>query len=266
MATSISVPYSILTDTSAIQESWSPDQGAQATLKFKCAWSDRYQLIRDLVGTYTGTPPSTVVRVPPFRYPDSSNMFVTSIASVEPFGRPTLWSSVGLGWTTRSKAIVTANFGVPHWDFSGSDAYTKITFNASGEFLTLPETSLKFSDGTPTNTPIGILIPQIEITLEKNRLPFLPVYAMAQCVGKVNSGAVTIAGYTFAAGYLLFAAGQSNYQIDATGNIAYSQEYKMTYRAQPWNYYYHPAGTGFQPVTDLSGDPPYGSVDFSILP
>jgi hypothetical protein len=255
-----------LSDPQGIVETWDPQNGATATIKFKCLWDDRYQLVQDLVGTWKGTPPSSVIRVPPFRYPDSPNLFCSSIQSIEPFGKPTIWSTIGLPWITRKYAIVTATFSVPHWDFSGPDAYTKITFNASGEFLTVPETSTHFGDGTPTNSPIGILIPQIEISVERNRMPYLPVAAMASCVGRVNSAAYTIAGYVFQPGYLLFSAGQSNVQADASGQISYSQEYKFLYRSVQWNYFLHPAGTGFQPVTDLAGNPPYDSTDFSVLP
>lgn len=266
MASTLSVPYAVLLDPGAVTESWDKDSGAQAVVKFRCLWDDRYQLVKDLVGTYTGTPPSTVIRVPPYRYPASTNLFCTAIDSIEQRGKPVIWTGIGLPWVTRKYAIVTARFSVPFWDFDGPDAYTKISFSSSGEFLTIPETSMTFSDGTPTNTPIGMLIPQMEITYERNRLPFPPVYAMATCQGRVNNAPFQVGGFPFNTGYLLFMSGKSDYQIDATGQIAYSQEYKFLARSVPWNWFLHPSGTGFQPVTDRSGAAPYDSADFTILP
>ncbi len=267
MATIISVPFSVSTDEDAIKESWDPSNGPQAIVKFHVSWANRYQFVKDMIGTFVGTPPSTITRTVPFRYPPSPNMFAVGIEDISPLGKPIPMPGIGLPWMARQTAVVIVRFGVPQWNVTGNDAYTKVTFAASGEFLSVPETSVKFSsDGTVPNTTIGFLMPQMEITVTRSRMPFLPIAAMLQCEGKINNAPYQILGIPFDTGKLLFVAGQSDFQQDATGQIAYSQEYKFLARSINWNMFLRPDGGGFDTVTDLSNNPVYGSANFNTLP
>ncbi len=266
MAAIISVPFAVSTDEDAVTESWDPSNGAQAKVKFHVTWANRLQFVKDMVGTFAGTPPSTITRTVPFRYPPSPNLFAVGIDSISPLGKPIPMPGIGLPWMARQTAVVTVRFGVPQWTTTGNDAYTKVTFAASGENLTLPETAYAFGDGTPTNLAVGKLMAQMEITVTRSRMPFLPVQAMLTCEGKVNSAAYQILGVPFAAGKLLFVAGQSDFQLDATGAIAYSQEYKFLARPIEWNKFVRPDGGGFDTLLDRSSAPVYDPADFNILP
>jgi hypothetical protein len=256
-----------------ITESWTQDSGPQATVRFKCFWDDRYVFCQQLLGTWQGTPPNTVHRTPPFRYPPSPNLFCMSIDKIEEHGKPFIPFGMVLPWMARKFAIVTATFYVPKYGVDGADAYSKTTFACSGEFLTLPETTYRFQDGTPTNTPIGVMIPQLEITVTKYKLPFLPIAAMLALEGRVNAFDFQIQGVPFPAGTLLFMSGTSDYEIDMLGNVAYTQEYKFIAKPIPWNFFLHPNRTsGWRnvfgpPSWDGSGfTQPYPQGDLSNLP
>lgn len=264
MALVISVDYTVMIDD-GIQESNPPD-GPRATVKFKCLWDQRYQMVRDLVGTWVVSG-SSVVRTPPYRYPESPNLICTSIDLIEPFGKPYIPAGFALPWIAKKYAVITAGFTVPTWTPDGPSAYSTIQFGASGEFLTLPETTYRFSDGTPTGTPIGLLVPQMEISVTRHRMPTVPVSQMFGLQGKINNAAYSISGYSFAAGTLLFMPGASTIEADTAGTLSYACEYKFIARTFNWNYYLHPnRTTGFAEVTDGSGNKPYSAGDFSTLP
>lgn len=271
MASTISVPYTIIADE-GITESYSPDDGPRATVRFKCLWSDHAQLARDLIGTSTSTGTS-IIRVAPFQYPSNPYLYCRSISSVRPLGKKLIpLAGIGLPWITGKYAIVEAVFWRPPFSFDGLDgpygqAWTTIQFGASGEFMTLPDSTYRFGDGTPTNTPIGKVVGQIEINVKRYFMPYLPIAQIASLLGKVNNAAYTIGGYSFPAGTLLFAGGPSEFANDTAGNITQDVEYKFVYRAVSWNKYYHPnRTTGWDTVTDGSGNPPYDSGDFTTLP
>jgi hypothetical protein len=244
-----------------------PREGPTAVVRFKTLWNDHYQFCRDLIGIWTGTAPSNISRVAPFQYPPSPNLICTEIESIVPLGKTIVPAGLSLPWIARKYAVITARFSVPSWSPFGDTPYYKINFGASGEFLTIPETTYRFNDGTPTNTPIGILIPQLEITYTRYRVPFPPIVQMMMCEGKVNNGPFNIGGFVAAAQSLLFMAGHLEVTADSFGNMSYECEYKFLYKYVPWNWFFHPnRTTGFALVTDGNGNAPYGTADFSILP
>jgi hypothetical protein len=265
MATTLSVPFTIMVQD-GIRERWA-STGPTATVKFKCLWTDRYRLAQELVGTSVAAG-NQIIRVVPFAYPTSPNLFCMPDLDIEPHGKPIRESS---GWLSYKYAIVTANFGTPPYSFDNSDPsgkpWTVTNMDVGGEFLTLPGSTYRFPDGTPTNTPIGKVIPQVTFSLKRHWMPYLPVGEMLTLVGKVNDASFDIGGFACPEGTLLFMAGPNDRQTDTTGSVTQEVQYKLVYRSVPWNFYLHPNRTsGFQAVTDGNGDPPYESGDFTILP
>jgi hypothetical protein len=266
------VPFTIMTPPygdDGIMETV-PETGPEARIKFKCLWSDHYALAQGLLGYQVSTPPSNIVYTGPYSYPPSPQLLCVAIERIEQIGKYLPFfnqNAAGLPWIARKKAIVTAVFRRPQRQGFTTSGYYSFSFAGGGEFLTLPETTYRFGDGTPTNTPIGRLIPQAEITVTRYKMGFLPDKYMIQCTGNLNNAPYTIGYNTYATGSLLFMPGNSTFDADSLGNLTYQVEYKFMFRPINWNYYLHPnRTTGFAIVTDGNGNPPYPSTSFEILP
>ncbi len=267
----ITVPYTIMWDNGIIESN--PEDGPAAIVKFKCLWSDHYTLVQQLLGLVSGAPPHNVTPTAPFAYPPSPNLWCTSVDSIEPLGRPYiipnnyLGQTLGLPWITRKRAIVTARFTRPPYLPTATGPYWSLSFAGAGEFLTLPETTYRFGDGTPTNTPIGFIIPQAEITVTRFRMPFIPDQVIASLLGSINAYPFQIGYNIYPKGSLMFMVGATNLLVDVFGNITYTVEYKFMYRPVDWNKYFHPdRTTGFATVTDGNGNPPFAYLDYEVLP
>jgi hypothetical protein len=279
MAFSISVPYTIVVDSGVVStgiHEGAPREGPWAEVKFRCYWNDRYQLCSDLLGTWivAGT---TVIRTPAFLYPAAPQLFCTDIMDITPMGKPIVPRFLFLPWVSRQLATVTARFTIPGYTQDGSDqsaqAFTRVSMSTTGEFLTLPQTTYRFADSTPTFTPVGFMIPQITFTWQRFKLPIIPAVAMAAMCGKVNSDSFKLTrDFTAAPGTVLFMPGD----VQPDGNVqamfvfeygypfSYTANYIFMWKPIPWNYFLHPDRTsGFQVVTDGSGNPPYQPVPFT---
>lgn len=266
------VPFTIMTppygDEGIIESN--PETGPEARVKFKCLWSDHYRLVQGLLGYQTSAPPANIVYTGPYSYPPSPQLLCTSVERIQGLGKYLPFfnqNAAGIPWIARKKAIVTAVFRRPQWQGFNSSGFFSISLAGGGEFLTIPETTYRFADGTPTNTPIGIVLPQSEITVTRYRMGFIPDQYIDLLLGKVNNAAFTIGWNTYPPGTLLFMPGNSQFDADVLGQVTYQVEYKFMRRPIEWNKCLHPnRTTGFATVTDGNGAPPYGSANFDILP
>ncbi|OWY59930.1 hypothetical protein B7486_71915, partial [cyanobacterium TDX16] len=142
----------------------------------------------------------------------------------------------------------------------------------SGEFITFPQSSYRFVDGsgTPTMQPIGRRVPIETIRVRRYRLPYAPQAESAAIVGTINENPYQIGRYTYPAGTLLYGGCDTTEDFDSLGNYNVEAEFKFSYRPINWNFYMHPDGiSGYLLVTDdgtLGGNPPYEYGDFTILP
>jgi hypothetical protein len=278
MAQVISVPFAIdMSDYAngmGISEA-NPPGDPQATVVFKCYAADHLRLVQDLLGTVVPAQPTTtgpaIVRNYPFIYPIGRNLIARSIDRIEFFGKPMPIPGVPLPWLWRQLARVTCRFGLPAWFQDNSDPskqpYTTTSISLGAEFLTLPDTTYVFPSGTPTTTPIGMLMPQATINVKRHMMPFIPILAVFPFIGYVNVAPVFFAGFACAAGTLLFQGFSSTLTADPTGNITYDIEYVFGYRPRPWNQFLSPNPTeGWAVPTDGSGNPVYPSADFTQIP
>jgi hypothetical protein len=268
MATTLTTPATIFAD-SGITEANPPGEPS-AVVKFKCAVDDRYALIKELLGSSSASG-KTIVRTYPFQYPPSPNLICQSIESITAIGPPVILRGLTLPWLWKKEAIVTARFGAPAWFGDTSDPsgqpYTTTTFQISGEKVTAPQSTYKFSGGIPTNAPIGITIPIMQISMKRYMLPYAPIAEIASVAGYVNDAPLSFGDEVFAEGTVLFLGGDVEITHDTLGNVMYSCGYSMSWRYIPWNNFLHPDGTsGWQPVADGNGDPPYPPGDLSSLP
>jgi hypothetical protein len=245
-----------------------PDNGPTATVRFKVYWQDRISFVQQLLGFWSGAPPTSVSYVGPYRYPLSMNLLCTSVNSMVPHGKPIYDPAQGKPWLVKTFCIVEATFTRPAWQGVTSGGYFSITFGAGGEAFTLPETVYRFGDGTPTATPLGIIVPQAEITVKRFRMPFIPDQQVATLLATpLNNAPFQIGNNVYPAGTLLFSNGDSSTESDVLGNLTYTFDYRFLYKSINWNYSFHPdRTTGWASITDGNGNPPFQSGDFNILP
>lgn len=272
MASVLSVPVTIaqMGNQTGISEAYPAYRQPSATVVFTCAASDRFQLLQDLAGTVVASG-NNVIRTYPYQYPPSPNLICVAIQSIEFYGKPQLLPGLSLPWLARSRCKVTAQFGLPAWFQGNQDPsgqpYTTTSFSITGEKLTLPETTYTFPSGWPTNTPVGIDMPQANISLKRHQMPIVPVSLAFPLIGKVNLSPVTLAGFSCAAGTVLFMGFNSTLTADVLGNVTYDVEYSLSYRPRPWNQFLSPDPTeGWAIPLDGSSNPVFQSGDFSTLP
>lgn len=282
MADSISVPFAVMAD-SGLQEGWDAETGGWATVKFKCAWDDRIQLVKDLTGTASYTLPSggggpQLIAQFPYRYPGSPNLWCRAIESIVPFGRPKMLAWPPLNkWLAREEAIVTARFG--YFPFTGPDPidnqgqtdasgkpYTSTSVQLSAEIATIPDFSLRFPDDVPNSTPFPIIVPQAQITFKRYMIPYLPIAEMLSILGCVNGGPMRLGNFFCPTGTVLFCGGNSEITLNMDGIVLQTVDYQFQFRRYPWNQAIHPVTAQWEYVTDQSGQNPYPTGNFSILP
>jgi hypothetical protein len=185
-----------------------------------------------------------------------------------PHGKPIFDPIQGRPWLVKTFCIVEATFTRPTWQAATSGSYFSITWSGGGEVFTLPETVYQFGDGTPTATPLGIVVPQAEITVKRFRMPYIPDQQVAALLATPLNNAPFQIGYNiFPTGTLLFSNGSSTTESDVLGNLTFTFEYRFLYKSINWNFAFHPdRTTGWAPITDGNGAPPFQSGDFNILP
>jgi hypothetical protein len=268
MAYVLSRPVEVWADSGVTEsyQNWQP----KATVVYTCAAQDRFALVADLVGTSVRAG-NAIVRTFPFRYPASPNLMCTSIDGIEFYGKPMIDPIGGAPYLVRSRCRVTATFTPPLFNEGNADPsglpYTTTSVSLGGEFVTLPDTTYKFPSGWPTSTPVGLFIPTAQVEMRRHMMPYVPVGQVFPLIGAVNLDAVSVGGFSCAAGTLLFQGFSSTITADALGNITYDVSYQFSYRYRPWNQFLSPNPTeGWAVVTDGNGNPVYPTADFSQIP
>lgn len=290
----ITVPFTVMKD-SGITENYDTQQGASATVTFRCLWDDHYTLVQELTGTATlrvsagGTKPSIIAEYP-CSYPGSPNLLCRKIDRVVPFGKPKILSWLPAGkWLAAQEALVTATFtyfpiqgqgqdgGNPQdgqFDASGKPWVTT-SVQLSSDTATWPEHSLQFSQPSgavgppqPFNGSLLQIVPIAQITMKRQLLPYIPVMEMLTLLGKLNNAPMVLGNYTCAAGTVMFLGGNTEVTCNTDGTVVQTVDYTFQFRPYPWNQVINPSSGQWQNVVSAKDGktPPYASADFSILP
>jgi len=222
-------------------ESWEPI--FSAARKLKCAWADRAQLVKELLGYKL---PGSKTNVEPHVYPYwdpalTSRKPIALKISVSPFGRI---SDGGLGQQSNYlHAVLDVTYEVPQYTFSGDGETTPLveeTFEGAGEFLTLPNKGMTWGDNTPleeAEAP-GILYRMLDYTYTRHLVEVIPAAAL-DYMGCVNSAAMTINAISVAVGpeTVLYTQPTFDRTITADGASRFNLTYRFTIKPTGWNKY-----------------------------
>lgn len=252
-----SVPFKELLNRRVERGKWFGP--AQFERSYLMAWPDRWQFLRDVLGTAetTGDPP-TPVRTPPQRYPDEGIGGIYAVDfRVVGKGKASLDGGVGV-W---EKAEVTIGFGTPNYDLGSGGAITYRTesLDMAAQVVPMPASIYKFTDDNkPIQHDVMRLIGSTEMVLSTTRVPFLPVEMIESMVGHVNQ-------YEFMgrpAEHLLFLGANTSRETTSGEIPVWAVQYRFLYRSENHQKLPRPDTGLFVRVTpDI-----YPKADFSLLP
>lgn len=230
-------------------------RGPHGTKKYLCDWSGRYAVANALLGFTTGTGSGgPVVTVPPMSWPESHNMYVSSV-TIAGAGK----STQGALQIQFEKAIITANYGtssgwsplpLPNMSIDPGSPYTYATqeLDYGREMVTIEKSAVFLANGTRlTNQNYAVPLPHAILTIQLQRVPYLPAQGILVAMAKpINS--VRFLGVD--PGYLMFDGCKSHMEVMTDGS--YSQNLSLVFRVRPvlrWDEAYSPkAGEGPQQV------------------
>ena len=211
-----------------IRERWPRDGSAEATVRIKCYWFQRYQVVAGLKGTSI-IAGGQVIRTPPFLYPDSPNLRCIEIADIMgigPYRRVDNW----LGY---KYAVITAVFGWTPWgtteldpqsqnDPSG-EPFTTTKVRGNVEVMSPPGSTYYWLSGPDSGKPVesslaGIIRPHAQISITRVQVPFMDLESMMGLMGTVNDLPVPLASRIFPRGTLLFVDFETEPVTDGAGN------------------------------------------------
>lgn len=248
-------------------------QGPEATVLYKCPYLQRYQLIKGLIGSavYSG---GKVVRTLPTAYLPSSNLYCMEIGEIRGMAPV---RDLSTNWLIYRDAIVPAIYRVPPYSFQdlANSAYypadsqvdpsgkgwTTTTVSMEGEVFTPPNGSYQWVggkfDGKPVpNGAVGLIESKFAFEFRRHMLPLLPLKAVRQYRGSVNSVAITIGDDTFPVGTLLFVGFEAEPSFDPLGNMIQEVVYKVLGADRDWNYFLDPGGNWRQIIQQGTGGTP----------
>lgn len=280
-----------------LAESTTLEGGRKSTVRFRCDWYDRDDLIAGLIGTvdYVG---GSIVRTPPFTYPRRPNddrsqapgkifkprHFCTAITDVQGlkwFADPD-GSRTGLaGWGGFEWAILTAEFTSPPYlieqvDGGFGDAlgitYAVSELRVSGEVFSPPTGAYRWAGGQFNGDELkdvhmGITRPRVELSVTRVRMPLIPYDTLAMMIGTSNQNSIPVGPHRVTPGAALFMGYNPRaYSDPYHGGIVYDIEMLWLINGPvvaggadaDWNLYLDPQGQWNQVVQDLDAANPPG--------
>lgn len=241
-------------------------------------WSDTDAFCNALMGFGTLAGPitgGTITKGAPHAHPLSPNLYCQSATVVEGLGNPVLSSN---GYPDfDGGALIQAEYRPSPFDFGPNPNHQidpekpipwctqEIDFGT--ELYTIKDNNFVYLGGSlsgdETGMPAKIQIPITTLTLTFHKLPYLPMIAVRQLRGRVNSteflGAAT--------GTVLFKGAKTSREYNEDGTIC--QKVVLTFAerdgAHPWNSLPSPSGLTWQPVVDGFGNKFYDTADLNPL-
>lgn len=220
-------------------ENWGEDEFT-ATRQLRCAWSDRLQLMADLIGGRDVYP-----------YFDSGSRLTARTGGAVPFGRQVGESGVTASYET---ALVTINYSTKGNDKEGNqgDLYSE-TLEPNVEFLTLGHEDFRWgsADGEALkeNEAPGRLIRSLDYLLTIYQVYAIPS-AVLDLIGCVNytSWLADLLGLTFPAGTLLYNPPQITRKITFEEIEPWTLSFRFSYRPDGWNKFWRQKTQQFESI------------------
>lgn len=250
--------------------------GVYARKPYLCAYADRWKFLRELRG-YSTVSGGKVLRHPPAVYPDNKLLYADD-ARVSP-----LITGVrqGVNQVTFDYAKIDVTFKTPDYNYesgggTGEPAVDGVTYGTvrlafAGEFVTIPGRKARFkTSGEALDSNPGVLVPNLEYSITRHQIPYLPVTIIKGLVGKINSAA----WLGFDAETVLFVGGEADRSATSEGLQAWTIDFKFLWRPVSWNMGLTTNRTWEYVVFNGSNPPPpitggnltYDSGDFTLLP
>ncbi len=207
----------------------------------------------------------------PGLYPGSSILYVESL-DIKPMAeeqQPTCGNVISY-----ANADVSIKYGKLSYD-----PETLITrrWNFSGEFMTLPASSVKWDNGDAVeNEEISAAknIRMIEHSLTRQRATTIPWTAIKDCIGKINATALDNGIFEdVAIESLLYLGASIDWTLDTAGNEQWTIEHRFQERLiehngsfYGWNHFWRPDKKRWEKLKDDAGNWTYESnCDFTDL-
>lgn len=272
MSTTISVPYVQAPEVSeGVNES-----GPWARKPYLVAWADRYRFAWDMAGLSSSSGGGSWLRIGPYQYPESPNMFAKEL-TIEPEGGFTVDATNAP--IQFPQARITVLFGVMDWAALGSQdpfglqslgsnaaeqssllfATQEIDF--SSESITIPGSAWRFSDGTRSDTPVTRRMAVVHMNLTWHRYPLLPMSMVRTYVDTVNDA--TFMGC--ARGTVYFVGCKTVREAAADGTWTQRVMMSLKWRSQDWNKVYRPDTLTWDTQQDSGGRTPYEYKNFANI-
>ena len=247
-------------------------RGVHGTKKYLCAWSGRYAVANALLGFTTGTGSGgPVVTVPPMAWPESPNMFASSV-TIAGAGKATQ----GAIQIQFEKAVITAQYGaspgwsplpLPNMSIDPGSPYTYATqeIDFGREMVTIEGSACTLANGHafPAAVPYAVPLPHAILTIQLQRVPYLPAQAFLVAMGKPLNNA-TFLGVQ--AGYLMFDGAKSRMENMSDGS--YGQNLTLVFRVRPvlrWDETWDPDGVSGPQQVRYNGLPILQRSNLAIL-
>jgi len=282
----LGVPCTLVVDgdgSRAVAERYVSGEGWSADATIKCAWDDRFTVLKGLLGglLYTGR---TITYLQPFSYPPLPALKCVSTGDITGLKYRT---DQNTGWASYDSALIPAHFKVPTWDaIAGAGGqneqsdpsglpFTTTTFSASADIFQPPTGSYYYASGTYNTKPvqdstIGLVRSHVQIKMTRHRMPFIPLDDIMNYDGTVNNAPIQFADRIFPTACLLFTGADTSEPTNDPGTgercwditFNFLGNYNIT-----WNEVLDPSGNwvAVNDKSDGTGAAPYEEVDFSVL-
>lgn len=262
-----------LEDSDQVTESVTSD-GPSATLTFHVPYASRLEFLRGLGGSSSVDGDGVITYSPPLLYPGLGGLTCQAVTKMVGVGRPARDPD---GWPTYQLAKITTQFGIPKYSFDAGNVqdmsgrpWTTTRGRVNSEIIIPQGGTFLFTEGTLIGEPVpegqaGLSIPNIELSMTRHWMPFVPLNAVAEYIGTVNDGPVMMGDYEFADGNLLFAGFNWTETVTFAGDVAYEVEYILLgQRVHSWTSVLDKTGLWnvLNTESDQSGLFPFEYTDF----
>ncbi len=238
-----------------VGEQWGPGKW-DTSVVLRCAWTDRYTLVNDILGNQREWPHSGFVVTPraaTARVVPDETQYTTTGQSIN-----YEHALVTIGYSSAAEADLLAESLEPNTEFITQD----------------PD---KFRWGSKAGVPIleaeapGKLVRSLTLVRSVFHLASIPI-GLLTLPGGVNDAPYvsTLLGLTFPTGTLLFGGGPTNRTITTAGSEGWNLTLKFMYKPDGWNKFWRAAADPpdyefMYHIDDVAGDPylNYPPTDFS---